>query len=63
LSLIVAGVTPILVSIDLVGLRLLLAIPPLEESYLLRPALALLDGVASRLLTQPTLRTEPAFMC
>jgi hypothetical protein len=40
---------------DLVGARLLSATQPLEESYLHCPALALLGGVASRLLAQPAL--------
>jgi hypothetical protein len=39
--------------VDLVGDRPLLAKQPLEDSCLHRPALALLGGVASRLLAQP----------
>jgi hypothetical protein len=41
------------------GARPLLAKHPLEESCLHRPALALLGGVASRLLVQAALRAEP----
>jgi hypothetical protein len=41
------------------GARPLSAKLPLEESYLLRSALALLGGVASRLLAQPVLWAEP----
>jgi hypothetical protein len=53
---------PSLTSVDLVGARLLSAKQPLEESCRLRLALALLGGVASRLLAQPALRTEPVFL-
>jgi hypothetical protein len=53
---------PSLASVDLVGARPLLAKQPLEESCHLRPALALLGGVASRLLAQPTLRSESVFL-
>jgi hypothetical protein len=42
-------------SVDLVGARPLSATQPLEESYPHCPALALLGGVASRLLAQPAL--------
>jgi hypothetical protein len=44
------------------GARPLSAKQPLEESSLHRPALALLSGVASRLLAQPALRAEPVFL-
>jgi hypothetical protein len=59
----VARVIPSLASVDPVRLWSLLVIPPLEESCLLRPALALLGGVTSRLLMQPALRAEPVFSC
>jgi hypothetical protein len=49
-------------SIDLVGARPLSVKQPLEESCLHRPALALLGGVASRLLAQPALGAEPVFL-
>jgi hypothetical protein len=52
---------PSFVSIDLVGAKPLSATQPLEESCLHRSALALLGGVASRLLAQPALRAEPVF--
>jgi hypothetical protein len=51
-----------LASIDLVGARPLLVKQPLEESCHLCPALALLSGVASRLLAQPALQFEPVFL-
>jgi hypothetical protein len=53
---------PSFASVDLVGARPLSAKQPLEESCLHRPALALLGGVASRLLAQPALRAEPVFL-
>jgi hypothetical protein len=53
---------PSFASVDLVGARPLLAKQPLEESCLHRPALALLGGVASRLLAQPALRAESVFL-
>jgi hypothetical protein len=53
---------PSFISVDLVGARLLSAEQPLEESCRLRPALALLGGVASRLLAQPTFWTGPVFL-
>jgi hypothetical protein len=46
---------PSLASVDLVGARPLLAKQSLGESCHLRPALALLGGVASRQLVQPAL--------
>jgi hypothetical protein len=53
---------PSFISVDLVGARPLSAKRPLEESCHLRPALALLGGVASRLLAQPAFWTEPVFL-
>jgi hypothetical protein len=53
---------PSFASVDLVGARPLSAKQPLEESCLHRLALALLGGVASRLLVQPALRTELVFL-
>jgi hypothetical protein len=44
------------------GAKPLLAKQPLEESCLHRPTLALLGGVASRLLAQPALRAGPVFL-
>jgi hypothetical protein len=52
---------PSFASVDLVGARPLSVKELLEESCLHRLALALLGGVASRLLAQPTLRAEPVF--
>jgi hypothetical protein len=52
---------PSFASVDLVGARPLSAKWPLEDSCLHRSALALLGGVASRLLAQPVLRAEPVF--
>jgi hypothetical protein len=53
---------PSFASVDLVGARPLSAKRPLEDSCLHRPALALPDGVASRLLAQPALWVEPVFL-
>jgi hypothetical protein len=53
---------PSLASVDLVGARPLSAKQPLEGSCRLRPALALLGGVASRLLALPALWSEPVFL-
>jgi hypothetical protein len=53
---------PSFASIDLVGARPLSVKQPLEGSCLLRPALALLGGVASQLLVQPALWAEPVFL-
>jgi hypothetical protein len=53
---------PSFISVDLVGARPLSAKQPLEESCRLRLALALLGGVASRLLAQSAFWTEPIFL-
>jgi hypothetical protein len=53
---------PSFASVDLVGARPLSAKQSLEGSCRLRLALALLGGVASRLLAQPALWPEPVFL-
>jgi hypothetical protein len=53
---------PSFVSVDLVEARPLSVKWPLQESCCLRPALALLGGVASRLLAQPAFWTQPVFL-
>jgi hypothetical protein len=52
---------PSFASVVLVGASLLSVKQPLEGFCLHRLALALLGGVASRLLAQPALRVEPVF--
>jgi hypothetical protein len=58
----VAGVIPSLASVAPVGAILLLARRPLGKLCLHRPA-PVFHGVASRLLAQPALQTEPVFSC